>query len=213
MIQFNLLPDVKKEYVKAKKLKRLIMLISVLVSAGSIVVVVLLFSIVQIAQKNHIQGLSQDIADGVKKIKQTEDLDTILSVQSQLDKLTDLHEQKPETSRLFSYLSFVVPEQVTIVSLDFDNTASTITLQGTSDSLLNINGMVENLRQLEYRIDEVDTTFAKAFSGVGTQSAADGTKASFKIDITYDPILFDNTNEIVLKIGTRELKTKSEVTQ
>ena len=61
MLQFNLLPDVKKEYIKAKRQKRLIVSISTISAAVSIGIVVVLLSIVQFVQKKNINDLTNDI--------------------------------------------------------------------------------------------------------------------------------------------------------
>lgn len=107
MIQFNLLPDVKMKYVKAKRTKKLIISTSLLVSVASVFIVAVLFGVVQIGQKKHISDLTADIKTETKKIQSVENLDELLTVQNQLTLLTELHQKKPQTSRLFDYITFL----------------------------------------------------------------------------------------------------------
>src|SRR6056297_437977 len=139
MIQFNLLPDVKKEYIKARRTKRLIMTSSLVASAASIGVVFLLFLTVQVAQKGNISDLTDDIQSELNSLQSTEDLDQMLTVQNQLNTLPGLHQQKPETSRLFGYLTQVTPEDVTISTLSLDMAANSMKITGRADSLATVN--------------------------------------------------------------------------
>jgi len=84
MIQFNLLPDVKIEYVKAKRTKRIILSGATVVSIAVVVVTALMFSYVHVAQKKHITDLTNDIVSVTADIKSTDNLNNILTVQNQL---------------------------------------------------------------------------------------------------------------------------------
>ena len=55
MIQFNLLPDVKQEYLKAKRTKQLVVLVSIIASATALTVLLLLFISVNVVQKKSLQ--------------------------------------------------------------------------------------------------------------------------------------------------------------
>lgn len=59
MIQFNLLPDVKLAFIKARKLKRLVMVGAASVTSVSLAVVILLFIFVNVAQKKHLSDISK----------------------------------------------------------------------------------------------------------------------------------------------------------
>ena len=66
MTQFNLLPDVKLEYLKAERLKHLVMTIAVFITLAAIVLVAILFSLIEL-QKSQINSLSSDIrSQGLK---------------------------------------------------------------------------------------------------------------------------------------------------
>lgn len=212
MIQFNLLPDVKKEYVRTKQLKRLIISISTVVSVISVVVVIVLFSIVQIAQKKNISDLTEDIKTSNSELQKTEDLSKILTVQNQLSLLPGLHTAKPETSRIFTYLPFVSPQQIKVSVLNFDGKTNLLVVQGTADKIVTVNAFVDNLKAVRYKIEGDSTSQEKKpFTQVSTQLSGDDEKASFKIDITLDPIIFDNTKDIVMILRDQLLSTKTVI--
>ena len=99
MIQFNLLPDVKIEYIKTRYRKRMIMLISAIASGVTFTIFVLLFLFVRVNQPKHMKDLDKDIKSTVSKIQETKDLDKILTIQNQLNSLPALHD-KLKTDRL-----------------------------------------------------------------------------------------------------------------
>ena len=202
MIQFNLLPDVKKEYVKAKRAKRLILSTATLASAAVVGVTVLMFTFVHVAQKKHINDLTDDIQSLTTDIKSTENLNDILTVQNQLSLLPALHEAKPETSRVFDYMTFVSPAAVRFSSIDLDTKNTTLKVAGTADSIATINKLVDNIKAVTYAVvgTETETT---TYSDVVTELAGNNDGANFKISMTYDPAIFSNTQQVIMRIGTQ----------
>lgn len=207
MLQFNLLPDVKKEYVKARRTKRLIMSVSFMVSAISLGVVMLLFSVVQIAQKQHISDLSEDIKAAESRIQGVDNINKILTVQNQLSLLPQLHEAKPKTSRLFAFVKFLSPEKAKVSTLDFDAPTQAIVLQGTADSLATVNKFVDNIKSVKYTVVGSEDPGASPFKGVATELSGNNEKASFKIQMVYEPTIFDNTKDITMKLQDQSITT------
>lgn len=215
MLQFNLLPDVKKEYVKAKRAKRLIMSVSFLVSAASIGVVLIMFSVVQVAQKQYISDLTEDVKAAERDIQSIENIDKMLTVQNQLSLLQDLHERKPETSRLFDYVRFLSPEKAKVSLLNFDASSESLILQGSADSLATVNKFVDNIKAVRYRVDTGDQNaeLKAPFTQVSTELTGDNVLASFKIDMEFDKEIFDNTKEIQLVLQEQSISTKPASTE
>lgn len=202
MIQFNLLPDVKKEYVKAKRTRRLMVSTSLLVSAASIGIVLLMFFVVQVAQKKNISDLSKDIEDKTTAIKSTDDLETILTVQNQLSLLTQLHETKPETSRVFSMVTFISPPEVKLDSLNLDVESSTIGIAGRADTLATIYKFVENIKATEFAVSTDIESRNNLFSDIDTTLSGDDEIATFDIEMAYSPEFFDNKVDIFMSVGS-----------
>lgn len=202
MIQFNLLPDIKLEYLKARRAKRSIMLISTIVSAVAIGLFVLLFLTVNVFQQNHINNLTSDIEDKVDEISKIEDLDKILTVQSQLNSLNDLHSQKPVATRFYEYLPQIVPENISLASVKVNFSESTIVFSGASNSLATINTFVDTLKFTTFsNPDDEDATAQNAFSQVALASfGVNEDEISYEINLTFDPLIFDSAQPAKLTV-------------
>lgn len=198
MIQFNLLPDVKKEYIKAKRQKRLIITASTLATISSLVLLFLLFSFVQFAQKKSIDDLTKDITAEVAAINSVQGLNEILTIQNQLNSIPELVEDKPETSRIFDYMRIVTPKNVFISSLDLDIVNSTMEVTGSATDLASINTFADTLKFVTYTDGEV--TDGKPFTNVVTDLSRNNENSSYSIKLQFDPILFDNKSDVVLVV-------------
>jgi hypothetical protein len=187
------------------------------VSAISLGIVALLFSVVQIAQKQHISDLTEDIKASEKRIQSVEDIDKMLTVQNQLSLLPGLHEGKPESSRLFDYIKFLSPERVKVAALEFDAVNNTILMQGSSDSIATVNKFVDNIKAARYSVEvaegEEPGELAVPFTQVSTELSSDNSLASFKIQMNYDSTIFNNTKEIVLLLQDQKISTKPAPTE
>lgn len=217
MIQFNLLPDVKLEYVKAKRTKRTVMLAAFTVTGLSIFIVVLLFLIVNVFQKQHISNLNSDIEKTTKELKSVQDLDKVLTVQNQLGALTKLHEEKPASNRLLDYLVQLTPAQAKISDVDVDYTEDTMTIAGTANNLETVNKYVDVLKFTTFT-DGKDqkpafTGVVLTSFGVATAGAKGSTGAvAYTIDFKFNETIFNNTKVVQLTIpniiSTRSITEK-----
>lgn len=209
MIQFNLLPDVKIEYIKARRLKRLIATGASAVMAGCVAITVLLFVFVNLLQAKHLQDLNKDIATDTSKISKFKDLDKILTVQNQLSSLPGLHASKPVASRLFTYVNQVTPANVSIATVQVDLVTNIINFTGSADSLASVNTFTDTLKFTEYQ-KKGDTSKTNAFSQVVLSSFGRNDKgANYTIDLHYDPLIFNNSSDIDL-IVPKKITTRSE---
>lgn len=209
MIQFNLLPDVKLAFIRAKRRKRLVAVASTSVIAGCLTILLLLFLFVNVAQKGHLNALSADINNQVKELRDTPNLDSILTVQNQLKVLGGLHDQKPVASRIYTYLSQVTPSEISISKLDVDFLTSTMKFTGSSNSLNNVNKFADTLKFTEFTQGE-SSEKQLAFSNVVLSSfgRTDAT-ANFAIDLSFDPAIFDSVEVIELAVPAT-ITTRSE---
>src|SRR5688572_27307618 len=104
MIQLNLLPDIKLEYIRTQRTRRLLVGVSVIMTAVAVGLLLLLLS-VNAFQKKHLNDLGDDITANSKKLSGQPQVSRILTVQNQLTSLTGLHDAKPAGTRLFGYLT------------------------------------------------------------------------------------------------------------
>lgn len=225
MIQFNLLPDVKLEYIKATRTKRMVTSIAILVSALVVGIVVILVISVMGIQRQHLNNLQTDIDKKTDTLVNTNDINKVLTIQNQLSKLTGLHENKPVTTRLFDYIALTTPSDVRFGDMTIQFQESTITLTGQAPRIERVNEFVDTLKFTDVEITEKVTkivdgeeetsnevTIKRAFSEVvmAEFSRSDGQEVTYTINFKFDPVLFDgrkSTRLIVPKLTT----TRSEV--
>lgn len=211
MTQFNLLPDIKLEYLKAERNKRLVIGISVLVTAIAVTLVIGLFSYTAF-QKVKINNLSSDIKRQGSALSSEASINSILTIQNQIQTLTTLHEQDPNVTNLATYLNQTIPVTTNLSSLSVDFNANTVTMSGNADSLVTINQLVDSLKFATYTIMGVDGT-KSAFSNVvlGSFGINNG-QASFTINLSFDPNLFNNTEHVTLNVPSK-VTTRSQLDQ
>lgn len=215
MIQFNLLPDVKLEYIKTRRTKHMVTLVAGAVTALAVFVFVLLFVAVNVIQKQHISNLDKDIQEDISYLQSVEDLDKVLTVQNQLGALSGLHEKKPETSRLYTYLIQLTPSKATIGDITVDFSLSTMSISGTADKLETVNKFVDTLKFTEYQTDQTLKPFTNVVLtdfAVSPASGATKREVTYQIDFTYDPVIFnatvDGSMQVPKIISTRSTTEK-----
>ncbi len=211
MIQFNLLPNVKLEYVKTQRSKRMLTMVSFVVSVVGIVVLVLSFISVDIVQKKSLNDLNSDITKYSTQIKSVSDLDKILTVQNQLSTLTSLHDQKPVASRLFTYITQLTPAQASLGQLSIDFTNKTLTVGGVAPSLDVVSTYTDTLKATTYKTDTA-TTATHAFSNVVlTAFGRSEAGATFTITASFDPVIFDTKSNVTLTVPQAAQADQSSV--
>jgi Tfp pilus assembly protein PilN len=217
MIQLNLLPDIKLEYIKAERTRRLVSVTALLVTAASVGLLVILLSVSGL-QKKHIKDLSEDIKSESSELQKKPQIAKVLTVQNQLGSLTDLHAAKPAASRLFDFLNQVTPVEVDITNLDIKFTEKTVTITGTADALSSVNKYIDTLKFTTYRADKSKST--PAFSGIvlssfglTTGASQNNHPANYTVTLLYDEAIFDITQKISLSVPTNKVTTRSEVDQ
>ncbi len=203
MIQLNLLPDVKQEYIKTQRVKRLMIGVSFIASAAALFVLILALFSVYIVQKKSINDLNNDITANSATLKHTDNLSDILTVQSQLNSLSQLHEQKPVASRMFGYLSQLTPTQATISDLHIDYTLDTMTISGNAPGLDVVNTFVDGLKFTRYTVKGVSGS-QPAFSTVVLASfSRSAQSATYSITLNFDPAIFNVDDSVTLTVGNQ----------
>jgi hypothetical protein len=131
MIEINLIPDVKKELLKAQRVRSTVISMAVIVGIGAIALVVVLciwvFG-VQIARSAITDNI---IKTQSQKLASVSDISNTLTIQNQLSLLTKMHASKHIDSRAFDVLTTINPPQpndVAINKMTLDSTSNTITL-------------------------------------------------------------------------------------
>jgi Tfp pilus assembly protein PilN len=217
MIQLNLLPDVKLDYIRAQRFRKLVLTVSVLVGAASIVLLLFLLSLDGL-QKKHLDDLQNDIGSETHTLQSTPQLNQILTVQNQLQSITALHTSEPAASRLFDDLYEITPATVDITNLDIDFTQQTATITGTADALSSVNTFIDTMKYTDYSVAGSSNT-NKAFSNVvlttfNPASTTDGASepADYTITLSFDENIFNITKSVTLSVPSL-IATRSQVAQ
>jgi len=147
---------------------------------------------VNVVQKKSLSDLDADISKYSKQLKDTKDLDKILTVQNQLTTLTGLHNDKPVTSRLFTYVSELTPSQARLNLLTIDFASNTMTIGGEAPSLDTVSVYTDTLKGTTYSAKGI-TDSPNAFSDVVlTAFARTQAGATFTITCSFKPDIFDS---------------------
>jgi len=157
MIQLNLLPDVKMQYINARRRKRLILGVSFITAAFFLTVFILLFVYVRFAQQKYMTDLSKDIAVKTSELQSKQDIDKILTVQNQLNSLPGLHDEKTVSSRLFDYLQKLTPSDATISKVNIDFLENTAVIEGNANEISVVNKFADTLKFTGFIANEEGT--------------------------------------------------------
>jgi|GEM_PF-128168 len=225
-LQFNLLPDVKQEYLKTKKTKRTVITASAVASVISLFILLLMVTTVYVVNKKQLKDADKDIKKYSQQLQGVKNLDKILTIQNQLNSIQTLQGSKHKMSRLFTYLPQVTPAHVCIGQLNVDTASTTMTFQGSSDSQKSINTFVDTLKFTKYKVDSKDSG-KYAFNSVtenqfainstsntknnSNTAACDGAPApaSYQLTLKFDPTLFANSSDVVLDVPVGLVTTRS----
>lgn len=223
MIQFNLLPDIKKEYIKAKETKLMVVSVSTLVTVGSLGLTLLLYVYVFFIQQIQINMLTSDIKKKGESLSSVPELSKYLTIQNQLASLPALHAQKGYYLRLFDFLPTLnpsKPDDVKLSSLQMATLDKSIGLTGTSGSFQSLNTFTDTLRNAMVSYQQQGSTApqsGKVFSSVYVQSSAlsrtaNGLIVSFSIKTVYNDYVFDTGNSAV-SVSVPNIKTTQSITE
>lgn len=198
-IQFNLLPDIKIEFIKSRRTKRLMMLVSVITMGISVVLLGFMFSY-RTVQRQHFGNLNKDITDLRAELEGNTELSKMLSVQNQLKTLPALYDGRPAADRLPLYLDQLTPVNVSINNLAIDFSQSTVMITGSGENISAINAYVDTLKFTSFS-SGTDQATPPAFKDVVlTSFGRSDDKVSFTIDASFDPRIFDATLDITLTV-------------
>lgn len=205
MIELNLLPDVKLQYVRAQKARRRVISI---VSIGGVIAVgaVVVFAIVVYPVQWGLDKLADnDISKSTQDLANVKDLNNYLTLQQQLSALPKLHEAKPIYSRFISYLPILNPSapnniHVTQLMVNGEDDPNTLTLQAYASTYTAATVFQSTLESAQFTADGQDPT--DLFSNVTLTNTALGQDSSgnkvvtFTVTVTVsdDVFSFDSTN-------------------
>ncbi len=217
MIRLNLLPDIKREFLKARRSQARVVSLAILMSLIAVGLTVAVALFVYGAQAIHKNILTDSIKKNQAELEKISDISKYVTVQNQLGNLSSLHDEKNDFSRLFGFLPILnpkAPNNVRLSNVNIDDESTTIEFQGETTDF---NGLVTfrdmlTQAELSYRqTAEGDITKSKLFSEIAiteqTMSKATngGTVVTFKVVTKYNPVTFKHsTREATVSVPTLE---------
>lgn len=216
MIELNLLPDVKKEFIKAQRTRNTVISAAILTSLIAGGIVALLATVVYVGQGVMINTIKGKITENHKELAGKQEINKYLAVQSQLNVLDQVATKRSVYGRVLDALPALNPAPPNNVSL-FDFTMSqadtTATMSGQANNFEAVNNFKNTLEKavLTYTNDtgtEYSTPlFPVVTSGVPSLSNVEGKSvASFQFTMTFAPEAFDPLNRDI-KISVPKLVT------
>ena len=183
MYEISLVPDVKGELIRKQKLRNFILLLCVVVAGGCAAVLLVMVSITG-GQSIALSGLDEEIdcryegqhngkSDVCKNyagtaIRKFANLQDILTIQDQMNKVNILNDNKVKISRIFGLLDVILPDgedrvQVSELSMNVETSSMYIEAVGYSN-----NGV-------HYRsLDAFEKGIAKTYYDYGSYMRQDG---------------------------------------
>lgn len=135
MIELNLVPDVKHEYIKAQHQRALAVTVSIfagLAAAGIVVLLGLLIG-VQVARDKLTDSAIETETKTLSDLDKKYNLASMLTIQNQLTQLKTQNDSRTINSRIFNVLAAITPpapNDVRFSSIKLDPVAKTISLEG-----------------------------------------------------------------------------------
>ncbi|MGH7196143.1 MAG: PilN domain-containing protein [Candidatus Saccharimonadales bacterium] len=223
MIQLNLLPDLKKEYLKSQKTKAVVISTSIFVTLAALGLSVVLFIYVTFLQQIQIALATDEIKREAATLKEVPDLQKYLTVQNQLQSLPNLHNEKGMNSRLFSFLNVLnpsPPNNVHLSSLQVLTADKSIVFAGSTATFETFNVFVDTLKNAEVSYKEGgegDLKTDKMFDQVLVQNSGLA-RVNNKMVVTYtvkaiykDLVFYANNTEMTASVPN--ITTTQSVTQ
>lgn len=203
MIEINLIPDVKQEFIKAQKMRKAAITISILVGAAAAGVVVILILLLG-AQALHETISRGQIDSEFKKFKSVNDIDNVLTIQNQLDQIATIHGNKTMDSRMFDVLAAInpaAPNDVRISSVKLNPDDSTLTIEGSAQNgyaatetfrKLILNTALKSISGTDSKTEPLtsEVTLGETSYGEGPDG---GKVLRFSLSFVYPEVLFSNS--------------------
>ncbi len=134
--EINLVPEVKMQMIKAQKMRNLVLFICIVVSSVAIGAVVILFGI---KSGQDIAMASQDarLRNMSTKLNDYSELNNLITIQGQLQGISDIIDQKTVFSRVFGALGAMLPQgsdSVKLSELNVNMETGVLRMEGQADA-------------------------------------------------------------------------------
>lgn len=137
MFEVNLVPDIKRQLLRARSLKRLITSICTLVVLVGIGVLAILGAVVTTQAVTSAQR-DKDMDQEWAKFMANDNINASLTIQNQLTRLQQVFDGRKELSRIFPVMATILPDggeyKVSLASMNINFTNNVIYIEGQAQS-------------------------------------------------------------------------------
>lgn len=198
MIELNLLPDLKKEFIRAQRTRNTVVSGAIMVSLAAGGAVLLFATVVYGGQAQWISNLNNEITNHHRELENKDEINKYLAIQSQLESLSTTSANRAEYGLLLRYLPQLNPAppfNITLFDADLMTETSTLTLSGAANNFESVNNFRYTLEQAQLitGVEGQDNIvmFTDVQSSPPTLATQDGvTKALFTFTLIYAPEIF-----------------------
>lgn len=203
MIEINLIPDVKQELLKAQRQRAGVISVSIFTSivAGGVVAALLIY----IFAIQNVRGalLDGQITDKYATLSEVEDISKIITIQNQVNKLSELNGERTMNSRLFDVIAAVTPpgeNAIKFSKVNVNAADSTIILEGQASGFSATEVFRKTLDSAEFSFSQDgESKTVKLASNISMTEVSYGEDETgqrvlrFVLSFTYPTELFAST--------------------
>lgn len=213
MIEINLVPDVKQEFIHAKRVRAFVISGAILVGIISVSIVVLLAIYLFGVQTVRSNLADNEITKKSQELANVSDIEDTLTIQHQLTKLGELHDEKNITSRFFDLLVAINPASPNNVSFSLarvDAEEGIIRLEGQAENGYIAADVLQKTilkTTVSYKDIDGDTQATALTEEVETSDLSYGEDATgkkvlrFTLTFEYEPAFFARSSKDAVVIG------------
>lgn len=207
MIQLNLLPDIKKELVRAQRMRAKVTMAAIVASLLAIGLLILSAAWVYAVQPITLKYTRDSIDQNEQLLRQKKDTRKYLTLQNQLSALPELHGNKTIASRLMAFLPVLNPNEpnrIKLTSVVFSKEGTSLTISGRAATFEAQNVFTDTLKHAKLRYSSLEerapAVTEPMFTSVHLQSSAltrdsGQERVSFTVQATYSENAFSNRVE------------------
>ena len=206
MIQINLIPDVKREFIHAQKMRSTVITFAILICGVSMALLAVL-GIVYGGQTVRESLARNEINKQYKALQSIENIDDVLTIQNQMSKITAIHDKKTINSRLFDVLTAIdppAPNNVKISTVTLDPKTNLVVIEGSAENAFAatetfrktiLNTSIETI--VDGQASTMPLTDEVTIGETSYGESADGSRVlRFTVQFVYPAGLFDNTLKV-----------------
>ena len=218
MIQINLLPDIKIKFMKTKRTERIVVFVCGIISAVSIIAIIVLYLTVDVFQKNHLNSVASQIKSESSSIKNDADVNKIITIQQQLKSLPSLYSNRNNPYEIFNILQQSTSKGITISTFNINYQTGALTFGGSADNLLDGNVFYNQLLYSTYSLEKgaqqplFGGVTISGLSGSSSSSTASGASINYTVKATVPVALFKTGANVAISVPNKDV-TQSTLNQ